>query len=78
MLGMKSKKPVPVTYRVDLVVSTGSYANYTSRKGTSLGMAEAYARGLKRQQTAGRIVQLPSETVVEAWDKDGNSVTPSS
>jgi hypothetical protein len=64
---MKSKKPVRTTYRVDLVISTGSYAPYTSRKGTDLGMAKSLAENLKRQSTGGRIVELPSGTVVEEW-----------
>jgi hypothetical protein len=57
-------------YRVDLVISTGGYAPYTSREGTDLGMAQSLAAGLKRQSTAGRIVELPSGAVVEEWGSD--------
>jgi hypothetical protein len=65
--GMKSKQPKPTTYRVDLIVSTGDYASYTSGKGTSLAMAQSLASGLKRQETGGRIIELPSGTVLEQW-----------
>lgn len=62
-----AKAPKPTTYRVDLIISTGSYANYTSGKGTSLGMAQSLASGLKRQETGGRIIELPAGTVLEQW-----------
>jgi hypothetical protein len=71
------RKPIVITYRVDLIISTGSYAHYTSGKGTSLMMAQSLASGLKRQTTGGRIVELPSGKVLEAWDASGNPVTTS-
>jgi len=65
------KKAAAATYRVDLVsASTGGYIGYTSPKGTSLGMAQSLAEGLKRQGTGGRIVELPSGTVTEEWGFD--------
>ena len=71
------KKPVVTTYRVDLIISTGSYASYTSGKGTSLGMAQSLASGLKRQETGGRIVELPSGTILEQWTGKNDPATVS-
>ena len=73
-----ARAPKPTTYRVDLIISTGSYASYTSGKGTSLGMAQSLASGLKRQETGGRIVELPSGTVLESWTGKNDPVTASS
>jgi len=64
---MRKKEVKRTTYRVDLVISTGNYASYTSREGTDLGMAQSLATGLKRQSQGGRIVELPSGNVIDEW-----------
>lgn len=71
------RAPKPTTYRVDLIISTGSYAPYTSGKGTSRGMADSLASGLKRQETGGRIVELPSGTVLDQWAGKNDPATVS-
>jgi hypothetical protein len=70
----KARKPA--TYRVDLVISTGGYAPYTSREGTDLGMARSLAAGIKKQSTGGRIVELPSGVVLEEWSFDTVQKSP--
>lgn len=77
MLGMRSK-PQPTTYRVELVISTGSYFPYSGKEGIELSMATSLATGLKRQQSAGRVVELPSGKVVDEWDNRETKTSPSS
>ena len=56
-------------YRVDVWLTLPqSYTEYTAlRAPVTLAMAEALARGLKRQGAAGRIVTVPGGEVVEEW-----------
>lgn len=61
---MKSK---PITYRVDVLTTIGTWACYTALKGTDKAMADSLANGLKRQGAAGRMVELPSGVVLEEW-----------
>jgi hypothetical protein len=68
---------VRTTYRVDLMLAIGSYAEYTSKKGTSLAMATSLANGLKRNNTGGRIVELPSNTVIDEWTGSNDPVKAS-
>ena len=72
---MKRKQPV-TSYRVDLIISTGGYAAYTSPHGIDLPMAQSLASGLKRQSTGGRIVELPSGKVIDEWSFDTVQKSP--
>lgn len=56
-----------VTFRVDIMLPTGKYGEYTSRRGVGLPMATSLADHLKRNQTGGRIVELPSGIVKDEW-----------
>jgi len=57
-------------YRVEILLSlTGTYASYTSLKiPVSFDMAKSLSQYLKRQKSAGRIVEVSSGKVVEQWD----------
>ena len=58
-------------YRVDLRLVTGEWIEYTSLKvPLTREMAEALGRGLKRQGTGGRIVEVPANVVVEEWEAE--------
>lgn len=62
------KGTVPVSYRVDVKLAlTGSFAEYTSARGTTLGMATSLALHLKRSGSAGRLVKMPSGEVLDEW-----------
>jgi hypothetical protein len=56
-----------VTYRVDVIVPTGGYVEYTSRRGVAKGMATSLADHLKRNGAGGRMVELPSGEVLDEW-----------
>ena len=56
-------------FRVDLQLVTGEWIEYSSlKKPVTREMAEALGRGLKRQGAGGRIVEVPSQVVVETWE----------
>jgi len=50
-----------------MIPATGTYAVYSSPKGTTLGMAESLGGHLKRNGAGGRIVELPADTIKEEW-----------
>jgi hypothetical protein len=56
-----------VTYRVDVLTTSGTYTPYTSKRGVSLPFATSLADGLKRQKNGGRVVQLPSGKLIDEW-----------
>jgi len=68
---MKPKINRQAGFRVDLRLCTGEWIEYTSLKvPVTLEMAEALGRGLKRQNAAGRIVELPGARIVESWEAE--------
>lgn len=56
-------------YRIDILIKeTNLWYPYTYHKRPiTLEMAEALARGLKRQNAPGRIIQIPEEIVKDEW-----------
>ncbi len=64
------KEQIRTSYRVDVVTPLDSYIEYTSRKGTDLGMATALGNYLKWRKAGGRIVELPSGTVIDEWKRE--------
>lgn len=64
------RKATPKTgYRVEHVsATTGLFIAYTSRKQpVELGMAEAYAAHLERNQCGGRVIDNATGLVVKIW-----------
>jgi hypothetical protein len=68
---MRKIKQVYISYRVDILLPTQGYAEYTSRRGVALAMAESLAAHLKRNQTGGRVVEIPSGLVLDEWPPTG-------
>jgi hypothetical protein len=56
-------------YRVDILTTIGIYAEYTTRKGVGLAFAKSLVDGLKRQGAPGRLVEVPTEIVMDEWDE---------
>jgi hypothetical protein len=64
-----ARKPKPPAYRVDirLVDAGGVLAPYSADR-IDRDMAESLAAHLKRNNSAGRIVEVPSGKVIESWE----------
>jgi len=56
-------------YRVDIKsLLTGNYFPYTPSRGIDRAMAESLAEHVKRGGSAGRLVETPSEKVLDEWE----------
>jgi hypothetical protein len=56
-------------YRVDIILPHGVYAEYTSKSGVDLPLANSLATHLKMHGAGGRIVQVPSGLVLDEWSR---------
>jgi hypothetical protein len=65
-----------ITYRVDVITSSGTYAEYTSSNGVDKAFAESLAAYLKTRGQGGRLVRLPSGKIVETWPLTGTLASP--
>ena len=63
------QKTIRTTYRVDVMLPHNEYAEYTSKAGVDLGMATSLFNYLKWRTAGGRIVELPSGTVIDECER---------
>lgn len=58
-----------IGYRVDILMNeTQTYAEYTAlKKPVEREFADSLVRYLKRQSSPGRLVEIPSQKVIEEW-----------
>ena len=66
----RGSKQLVQGYRVDIwIKETKSYAPYTGpKRPVTFAMAYAYRNYLKRGHAGGRVVEVPSQKVIEEWE----------